>query len=143
MTDRTLAWLVVGLILVLDALSVVVGILPTGAPLAFDPSEIVLAEPVCPGDVLPLGTVLDIERPSIITTVTSVIDEGSGITVWLEPPVVRSRDRAERVRFHIDWPVPHLPAGAYRRVTGAFGASLGASTTFFVARFRIGEVCES
>jgi hypothetical protein len=115
---------------------------PSQAPLSFAPAHVTWPEPVCPGDVLDLATVFTIRTPAVIGVNISVIDNATGRVVWVEDTPGRSRDLAESVPFEIAWVVPELAPGAYRRVTGAWGQSLGASSVFFVVEFTVAEDLE-
>jgi len=114
---------------------------PASSPLEFSPSMYRHLTPVCPGDTIQLSTDFTVRQPAVVAVVASVISESSGLIVHEEPQNDRIRDRKETVRFERAWTVPELPAGKYRRVTAAYGRSLGAEPTFYTVYFNIAQDC--
>ena len=112
--------------------------------LKFSPSASVQSAPVCPGDSIRIDTVFTINEPAVIANEINVISEATGLTVWHGADTIHDnpRDRAESVKFVLDWPVPDLPAGEYRRVSAIWAANKSAEPAFFVMYFTVGEDCQ-
>lgn len=113
-------------------------------PIVFHESIIPEDRVFCPGDVVPLIHDVSITEPSILKLHVAIIDADTENLINSTVQETPSFPRDTPVRFteEVEFAVPDLPPGNYKRVTAIARGGVDSIPVFLTVHFSIGEQCE-
>ena len=113
-------------------------------PIVFHESIIPENRVFCPGDVVPLIHDVSITEPSILKLHVAIIDADTEniIHSTVQETPSYPRDAPVRITKEVEFVVPELPPGNYKRVTAIARGGVDSIPVFLTIHFSIGEQCE-